>query len=73
MKDDLPDPRQLSIDLGDEEASAREMRDVALTAMWVFGTGIMFIEDARNRGVCYHTIPLAEAFIAQNAPRRCGG
>lgn len=43
MKDYLPDPRQLNIDLGDEEASARELRDVALTAMWVFGFLILMV------------------------------
>lgn len=45
MKDDLPDPRQLNMRLGDdfEEASARELRDVALTAMWVFGFLILMV------------------------------
>lgn len=45
---------------------ASQIQEVFLE-LGAFGTGIMFIEDARNRGVCYHTIPLAEAFIAQNA------
>lgn len=39
----------------------------AFLELGAFGTGIMFLEDAREKGICYHCIPLAEAFIAQNA------
>ena len=45
---------------------ASQIQEVFLQ-LGAFGTGTVFIEDAYERGICYHAIPLAEAFVAQNA------